>query len=100
MNFRFAFTHANLLRGVIAICGGIPGDWQTEGKYSGDNLDVLYIGTDRDEFYTPERISNFAQALETRACSVELHTFDDEHKVPQASYPLINQWVKEKIKVA
>ncbi len=97
VNFRFAFTHANLLRGVIAICGGIPGDWQTEGKYSGDNLDVLYIGTDRDEFYTPERINNFVEALASRAHTVKLLTFDDEHKVPQASYSFINQWLKEKL---
>src|SRR5437660_6681900 len=29
LNYRFAFTHANALRGVIGICGGIPGDWDT-----------------------------------------------------------------------
>src|SRR5262249_42185995 len=32
-NFRFAFTHGDLIRGVVAICGGIPGDWEIEGKY-------------------------------------------------------------------
>src|SRR5262249_28268198 len=32
VNFRFAFTHGRLIRGVIAICGGIPGDWEADGK--------------------------------------------------------------------
>ena len=27
LNYRFAFTHPRYLRGVIGICGGIPGDW-------------------------------------------------------------------------
>ncbi len=97
VNFRFAFTHAHLLRGVVAICGGIPGDWKTEGKYSGDNLEVLYIGTERDEFYTPERIKNFREALKVRAKSVELQMFDNGHKVPRAAYQIIDEWIKKQI---
>ena len=97
VNFRFAFTNANLLRGVIAICGGIPGDWKTEGKYNGDNLDVLYIGTERDEFYTPDRIKSFSQALRLRARSVELQMFDDIHKVPRSSYQAIDKWIKRQL---
>src|ERR1700730_2016410 len=33
LNYRFAFTHPNILRGVIGICGGIPGDWETSALY-------------------------------------------------------------------
>ncbi len=29
LNFKFAFTHPNVLRGVIGVCGGIPGDLDT-----------------------------------------------------------------------
>jgi predicted esterase len=29
LNYRFAFTHPEHLRGVVGICGGIPGDWET-----------------------------------------------------------------------
>ena len=96
VNFRFAFTNANLLRGVIAICGGIPGDWKTEGKYQGDNLDILYIGAERDEFYTPEMIKKFSESLQSRAKSVELQMFNDLHKVPKASYQSIDEWIKRK----
>ena len=28
LDYRFAFTHPDILRGVIGICGGIPGDWK------------------------------------------------------------------------
>ncbi len=97
-NFRFAFTHANLLRGVIAICGGIPGDWAAEGKYDGGELEVLYLGASQDEFYTPERLREFATAIEQRAHSVELKMFDCGHEVPRDSYPTINQWINSKVR--
>src|SRR5262249_55624428 len=32
-NFPFGVPHGGLGSGVVAICGGIPGDWDTEGKY-------------------------------------------------------------------
>lgn len=34
LNYRFAFSHSDVLRGVIGICGGIPGDWETSEAYS------------------------------------------------------------------
>jgi predicted esterase len=99
VNFRFAFTNAHLVRGVIAICGGIPGDWAMEGKYDGDALDVLYIGATQDEFYSPERLQEFASAIEQRAHSVELKMFDCGHEVPRDSYPTIDQWIKSKVRI-
>src|SRR5262249_24329400 len=27
LNYRFAFTYPGVIRGVVGICGGIPGDW-------------------------------------------------------------------------
>lgn len=97
VNFRYAFTHSERVRGVVAICGGIPGDWATEGKYAGDNLDVLYIAAERDEFYTPERMRQNAEALRSRARSIELQFFDAPHEVPRASYPIIDQWLRRQL---
>jgi phospholipase/carboxylesterase len=64
VNFRFAFTHPKIVKGVVAVCGGIPGDWDTQGKYASGAVDVLYIGAERDQFYSPEpnpRICRVAQ---------------------------------------
>jgi predicted esterase len=97
VNFRYAFTHAELVRGVVAVCGGIPGDWATEGKYAGGNIDVLYIAAERDEFYTPERIGQNAEALRKSARSVELKFFDARHEVPRASYSVINDWLQQRL---
>ncbi len=96
VSFRYAFTHPQRVRGMVAICGGIPGDWQAEGKYHAGALDVLYIGAERDEFYSPEQIRKNAAALEQRARSVRLEFFNTKHEVPRDSYPLIDQWISEK----
>lgn len=93
VNFRYAFTHRRV-RGVVAICGGIPGDWETEGKYDGGEVDVLYIASERDEFYTPERMRGNAEALKRRARSVEVRFFDAKHEVPRQSYPVIDEWLR------
>ena len=92
-NFRFAFTNGNLIRGVVAICGGIPGDWGTDGKYQSGVVDVLYIAAERDEYYTPDRMQQNAEALCSRARSVELRFFDAAHEVPRESYYVIDEWL-------
>jgi phospholipase/carboxylesterase len=92
-NFRFAFTHPDLVRGVVAICGGIPGDWESDSKYQAGVVDVLYVVAERDEFYTPERMRQNAEALRRRARSVELQCFDAGHEVPRDAYPVINGWL-------
>ena len=96
-NFRFAFTHGDLVRGVIAVCGGIPGDWEAEGKYQSGVVDVLYVAGERDQYYTPDRMRRNAEALRRRARSVELRFFDAAHEVPRESYAVIEEWMKQQV---
>jgi phospholipase/carboxylesterase len=98
INFRFAFTHGNLIRGVVAICGGIPGDWDSDNKYESGKIDVLYIATERDNYYTPERMRQNAESLRRRARSVELRFFDAEHEVPREAYPVIEEWLASNLR--
>ncbi len=98
VNFRFAFTQPDLVRGVVAICGGTPGDWNSEGKYMSGAVDVLYLAGEHDEFYSPERIRQNAEALAKRARSVQLRMFEAGHEVPREAYPVIDEWLKEKVK--
>jgi predicted esterase len=95
-NFRFAFTHGDLIRGVVAICGGIPGDWETEGKYQSGVVDVLFVAAERDQYYTPDRMRRNAESLRSRARSVELRFFDAAHEVPRESYPVIDEWLRRR----
>jgi predicted esterase len=100
LNFRYAFTRPERVRGVVAICGGIPGDWSEEGKYRAGEFDVLYVAARQDEFYAPERIERFAEALRSRARSVELQFYDVGHVVPREAREPIDVWLRERAGVA
>lgn len=95
VNFRYAFTNPGRIQGVVAICGGIPGDWESEGKYAEGDIDVLYIAAERDEFYTTDIMRKNAEALKSRARSVELRFFDAKHEVPRDSYSVIEEWLQQ-----
>ena len=93
LNYRFTFTHAGVVRGVIAVCGGIPGDW-SEDKYRNSDTDVLIIAGENDEFYPSERTRGFKDALASRARSVEYVSFPTGHVFPRESLPVINDWMR------
>ena len=68
LNFRFAFTHVDKLRGVVGICGGLPGDWEQSELYQPTEASVLYLSGSRDEFYplSRVRITKRAEVASTR----------------------------------
>ena len=41
LNFRFAFTHPEVPCGVLGVCGGIPGDLETNEVYRPTEADVF-----------------------------------------------------------
>ncbi len=94
LNYRFAFTHPNLLRGVIGICGGMPGDWETSELYQPTETSVFHLSGERDEYYPPARIENYAAQLRTRARDVEFRSYDAGHGMVQAMRDDIRAWLK------
>lgn len=93
LNYRFAFTHPDRLRGVVGICGGIPGDWETSSTYRNAEIDVLHIAGTRDEFYPPERVRDYQHQLKTRARSVEFKSYDAAHEIIPEMRPDVVQWL-------
>jgi predicted esterase len=93
LNYRFAFTHPDWLRGVIGICGGIPGDWDKNPIYRSSQLDVFHLAGSRDEFYTPERVRDYEEQLATRARSVTFKSYDAEHEIVSQMREDIRQWL-------
>ena len=93
LNYRFAFTHPDRLRGVVGICGGIPGDWETSSTYRAADIDVLHLAGTRDEFYPPERVRDYGRQLKTRARSVQFKTYDAPHDFVPEMRPDVVQWL-------
>ena len=93
LNCRFAFTYPNAIRGLIGVCGGIPGDWDSSPRYRRSATDVLYISATKDPFYAPERVRTFKAALERRASSVEHLFVTTRHIFPRRCIPDIRRWL-------
>ncbi|HEY0766190.1 MAG TPA: dienelactone hydrolase family protein [Pyrinomonadaceae bacterium] len=95
LNYRFAFTHPDHLRGVVGICGGIPGDWETSPAYHQTQLDVFHLAGTRDEFYTPERVQDYERQLKMRARSVQFKSYDAPHDFVPEMRPDVVQWLTQ-----
>ena len=93
LNYRFAFTHPEQLRGVIGICGGMPGDWDANTAYREAQFDVLHLAGARDEFYPPERVRDYEQQLKQRARSVEFKSYEAGHEIVPAMREDVVQWL-------
>jgi phospholipase/carboxylesterase len=93
LNYRFAFTHPNILRGVIGICGGLPGDWETSDAYQQTVASVFHLAGKRDEYYGPSRVHDYDAQLRQRASDVEFRSYDAGHEISAAMRADIRDWL-------
>lgn len=93
LNYRFAFTHPERLRGVVGICGGIPSDWETSGLYREAPFAVFHLAGTRDEFYGPARVADYEKQLSTRARSVKFKSYDAAHEIIPEMRTDVKQWL-------
>jgi predicted esterase len=93
LNYRFAFTHTEVLRGVVGVCGGLPGDWETSDAYGETRAAVFHLSGARDEFYTPERVADYAVRLRTRARDVETRAYDAAHDFTPEMRADVRAWL-------
>jgi phospholipase/carboxylesterase len=99
LNYRFAFTHADLLRGVVGICGGIPGDWATSESYKPTKTAVLHLAGSRDQFYPPERVSDYQDQLGVRSRSVVFKTYDATHEIIPDMRVDVKGWLVQHVRL-
>lgn len=81
LNFRFAFTHPEVACGVIGVCGGIPGDLETNPVYRSFDARTLYLYGDDDEFYTNDKFVSFEQKLRERIPNFESKQYRAKHEI-------------------
>ncbi|HEY5885726.1 MAG TPA: hypothetical protein VIT88_13630 [Pyrinomonadaceae bacterium] len=98
LNYRFAFAQPGVLRGVIGICGGIPGDWETSDVYQPTEAAVFHLTGRVDEFYTPERVADYEQRLGMRAREVRFQSYEAAHEIVPEMRADIRVWLEEHAK--
>ncbi len=96
LNYRFAFAHPNVLRGVIGICGGLPGDWDTNDQYRETSGAVIHLAGNSDDFYPPSRVAPYEALLRQRANDVTFRSYDAGHEITQAMREDLREWLQAK----
>ncbi len=97
LNYRYAFTFTERLRGVVGICGGLPGDWEESELYKGTRASVLHLAGERDEFYTPERVRDYRERLMMRARDVEMRSYTEAaHEIAPAMRGDVKAWLRKR----
>lgn len=94
-NYRFVFTHPRAIRGVVGICGGVPGDWDENPRYKRAQTHVLHIAATRDQWYSRQDNLQFRRRLAQRAASLDFRFYNSPHKFPRTSIPHIRAWIQK-----
>ncbi len=94
LNYRFVFAYPNIVRGVVGICGGLPGDWETSEVYRPSETSVLHLCGARDEFYPPARVEDYLQRLSRRTHDVELKSYDAGHEIAPTMRNDVRAWLQ------
>ena len=97
LNYRFIGTHPGEAGAIIALCGGVPKDWE-EDKYSTVEAPVLHISRSEDEFFPAAVASRFPDRLRHHATNVEFHMLPGAHRFPSKAGSLIREWMSRTLK--
>jgi phospholipase/carboxylesterase len=92
LNYRFVATCPNAVRGVVGLCGGIPGDWE-DGRYGSVTSSVLHIARREDEYYPPAVTELYAEKLRMRVEDVEFHMLEGGHRFPSKGNVIVEGWL-------
>ena len=95
LNFRFALTHPEIARGVIGVCGGIPGDLDTNPIYKPFDAKTFYIYGDDDEFYTQEKFAHFDAKLRSLLPNYRSKQYEAKHEITDAMRGDIREFLNE-----
>ncbi|HEY3742898.1 MAG TPA: hypothetical protein VGL53_23790 [Bryobacteraceae bacterium] len=91
-NFRFLGTFPDAVAGVIAICGGVPKDWE-EPKYQNFQTPILQIARSEDEYFPQSVAAGFPDRLRTHASDVEFHMIPGKHRYPSHARDFVRPWM-------
>lgn len=83
LDFRFAFTHPDVLKGIIGVCGGIPGDLESNEKYVPFAAETFYLYGDDDEFYTQEQFAGFNEKLAATLPNYRSKHYAAKHEITE-----------------
>ena len=95
LNFRFAFTHPDVPASVIGVCGGIPGDLDTNPIYKPFEARTFYLYGDNDEFYSQEKFAGFERKLRDTLPNFQSKRYEAKHEITDEMRSDIQEFLKD-----
>ncbi len=92
LNYRFIGTYPEAAGAVIAMCGGVPKDWE-EDKYGRVDSPILHIARSEDEFFPEAVAQGFPARLKAHATDVEFHMLPGKHRFPSKAGSIIRAFL-------
>lgn len=83
LNFRYAFTFPDALKSIVGVCGGIPGDLETNPVYKPFEAATFYLFGDDDEFYRQEKFEGFDEKLKDRITNYRSTLYKAKHEITE-----------------
>lgn len=93
LNYRLAATCPAAVGGVMAFCGGVPGNWE-DGPFQPVTAAILHIARAEDRFYPPDVAARIPGRLRLRAPDVEFHLIEGPHRFPSKATPIVGRWLQ------
>lgn len=98
LNFRFALTRPEKVRGVIGTSGGIPSDLESNRIYRKLNADVFYLYGDADEFYPLEKFQTYERKLKAFVPNLRSKCYAAAHEITDEMRGDVRRWLEDKSK--
>ena len=95
LNFRFAFTYPDALRSLVAVCGGVPRDLETNPRYHPFNAKTFYLYDNDDEFYPLEKFREFDSKLGDRLPDYRSKQYEAKHEITNEMREDIRKFLSE-----
>lgn len=97
-DYRLALSppHGHAFRAVVALCGGLPGEWIGPGEGTGASkaTHALHVSTDADEFYSLDRVAPFGPLLASRFASARHEVHLGGHRIPSTAIPVVRAFLE------
>jgi predicted esterase len=96
LNFRFAFTYPDILRGLLGVCGGIPGDLDKNKIYHPTTADVFYLYSQTDDFYPLEKFERFDARLKDFLPNYQAQSYAAKHEITDEMREDMKNWLAQR----
>lgn len=95
LNFRFAFSNPQLLRGVLAVGGAAPSDLETNADYQPFAAKTFYLYGDDDEFYSLEKLRGYDERLKNALPDFRSKQYSAKHEITDEMRADMKKWLEE-----